>query len=94
MSRIEVSTRTVYRAPTKGRTYLTARSAANAEAAAMMVAKYPTEQADYSDGRMDYPGYHWSDDPRLVVTQKRLTKLLLRKLRAGTTRSKETADGR
>lgn len=93
MSRIEAITRTVYRAPTKGRSYLTARAAANAEAAAMMVEKYPTEQAEYSSGGMDYPGYHWSDDPRLVATQKRLGNWLLRKLRTDATQRKETADG-
>ena len=89
---IQAVTRTVYRAPTKGRSYLTPRAAAKAEAAAILREKYPTEKPDYEDGRMEYPGYHWSDDPKLVAIHKRLVRFLLHRLKAGTTTtSKETA---
>ena len=82
MARIEHTMRTAYRAPTKGRSYLSARSAAHAEARAMLGEKYPSEEAEYeSSGRMTYPGYHWGQDERLVRVHKRLARLILRQLR-------------
>jgi len=52
MARIEPISRTVYRAPTAGRTYLTARAAANREAAAMLARKYPTERDSDHNARV------------------------------------------
>ncbi|QQB37945.1 hypothetical protein I6I07_15780 [Achromobacter deleyi] len=77
MARIEQVTRVVYRSPTHGRTYLTARAAANREAAAMLARKYETERPDPECGG----GYHWSSDERLVRVHKRLARLILRQLR-------------
>lgn len=82
MSSIIASQRTVYRAPTKGRSYLTARAAAKAEANAMIVRKYPTEKPEYENDMCYYPGYHWSEDERLVRVHARLAKRLLIQLRA------------
>ena len=83
MSALEVVPRITYRAPTKGRVYLTARSAAKAEADAMLTAKYPTEKPEYdAAGGMCYdPGYHWSSNERLMRVHARLAKRLLRNLR-------------
>lgn len=81
MPAIKTDVQRVYTAPTKGRRYLTARAAANAEANALLVRKYPTQQAEYEDGRMYYPGYHWTTDERLLRVHKRLARMLLRQLR-------------
>lgn len=83
MPKIEQVSRTVYRAPTAGRTYLTARAAANREASAMLAARYPSERPEYesSTGYCTYPGYHWSEDHHLVIVQKRLARFILRALR-------------
>ncbi|CAB3717725.1 hypothetical protein CEY09_31750 [Achromobacter marplatensis] len=89
MSEIEQIVRTAYRAPTRGRTYLNPRSAAKAEAAAMLQDRYPTENAEYEDGHCYYPGFHWSSDERLMRVHKRLTRLILRALRRATTDNKE-----
>lgn len=89
MARIEQTMRTVYRAPTKGRSYLSARSAADAEARAMLGEKYPSEEAEYESGRMTYPGYHWSSDERLVRVHKRLSRFILRALRRSTQPTEE-----
>ncbi|WP_317728944.1 hypothetical protein [Achromobacter xylosoxidans] len=81
MARIEQTQRTAYKAPTRGRTYLNPRSAANAEAAAMIQDRYPTEQAEYENGQCYYPGFHWSSDEHLVRVHKRLARIILRALR-------------
>lgn len=77
MARIEPNSRTVYLAPTAGRTYLTARAAANREAAAMLARKYPTERDDPECGG----GYHWTQDAHLVKVRQRLARIILRALR-------------
>lgn len=82
MACIELINRPVYRAPTKGRCYLNARSAADAEARAILEKRYPREDAEYEQGMMYYPGFHWSNDKRLVLVQKRLTRMILRQFRA------------
>lgn len=79
MSAIEILRRTVYRAPTKGRAYLTARAAANAEAGAMLAKKYPSERAEYDVG---FSGWNWSLDEQLIRVHARLSKRILRKLRS------------
>jgi hypothetical protein len=85
MAQLEQISRPVYKAPTRGRCYLTARSAAQAEARAMLDAKYPKEEAEYEHGMMYYPGYHWSSDERLVRVHKRLARQILSSLRRSTT---------
>ncbi|RUR69031.1 hypothetical protein EJP67_18395 [Variovorax guangxiensis] len=82
MSAIQLIQRPVFRAPTKGRDYLTARAAANAEAGAMLARKYPTERAAYENGMCYDPGYHWSGDERLVRVHARLSKRIMARFRA------------
>lgn len=68
----------VYFSPSAGRRYLTKRAAIQAEARAIILAKYPKERADYEDGRMTYPG--WSlktDEPeRYEKLLKRIARIL------------------
>lgn len=78
---IEKLTRPVFRAPTKGRCYFTARAAAYAEARALLARKYPTERAYFEDGYPVDPGWHWSPDERLQSVYKRLARRLLRALK-------------
>ncbi|MCA0276315.1 MAG: hypothetical protein LCH86_09940 [Proteobacteria bacterium] len=78
MNRVETRQATVYFAPTAGRRYLTRKAAAQAEAKALIRAKYPTEPAEHDDaGRCTYPGFHWSNDERLQRVLVRLTARLL-----------------
>lgn len=82
MAEIQVmAAQTLYRAPTKGRRYLTARAAANAEARAQLDSKYPYERPEYEQGHMISSGWHWSADPKLVAAHKRLSRVLLKALR-------------
>ena len=82
MGEIFSHTSTVYRAPTAGRDYFTARAAARNEAAAMLKKKYPSERSHSDDfGRIEDPGYHYTNDPRLVRVHARLTRLLLKQMR-------------
>lgn len=81
MAAIKAELAQVFYAPTKRRRYLTSMAAANGEAAAHLEQKYPTEHAEYGQGRMYYPGYHWSSDEQLVRVHKRYARLLLRALR-------------
>lgn len=86
MAAIEIVSRPVYKAPTKRRCYLTPKSAANAEASAMLVKKYPTERTEYEEsGRITYGGWHWNSDERLVKVHDRLTRRILRQLRGKAT---------
>lgn len=78
MAAIRIERAKVYVAPSRGRRFLTARAAARAEAAAVMVGRYPTERGDERDG---YSSWHWSSDERLVRVHARLTRMLLKKLR-------------
>ena len=82
MALLAKRTRTVYRAPTAGRDYFTPRAAAHNEAAAMLKKKYPSEPSTTDDfGRIEDPGYHFTNDPRLVRLHARLTRMLLKQLR-------------
>ena len=75
--------RQVYRAPTAGRDYFTARAAAHNEASALLKKKYPSERSTTDDfGRIEDPGYHFANDPRLVRVHARLARLLLKQMRA------------
>lgn len=86
MSAIQVLTQTVYRAPTKGRRYLTARAAAFAEARAMLENKYPSEQAEWDVGDA---GWHWSSEEQHKRTYARLARIILKRLRAAEPKQKE-----
>jgi hypothetical protein len=90
MPAIEKISRPVFLAPTLGRCFLTARSAAYGEARAMLLRKYPTERSvDDEFGRQEDSGWHWTSDERLVRVHERLGRNLLRRLRAATKQSKE-----
>jgi hypothetical protein len=82
MAGIEQISRPVYLAKTKRRCYLSPRSAANAEARALIAAKYPSEKPDYDDeGRCTYPGYHWSSDDQLNRLHSRLVRIIVSKFK-------------
>ncbi|MDH0777498.1 hypothetical protein N5C96_29210 [Delftia tsuruhatensis] len=82
MAAITKTTRHVFRAPTKGRDYLTVTAAAKAEARALMDERYPPVRAEYDgDGRCTFGGLHWSGDQRLVRVHARLARLILRAFR-------------
>ncbi len=82
MPTIEIVPRPVYRSPSMRRCFLSAASAADAEARALLSKKYPPERAAYEDsGRMYDPGYHWREDARLVLVHARLKRRILRKFR-------------
>lgn len=82
MGEIFAHTRMVYRAPTAGRDYFTARAAAHNEASALLKKKYPSERSHNDDfGRIEDPGYHYTNEPRLVRVHARLSRLLLKQLR-------------
>lgn len=74
--------RKVYHAPTARRDYFTPRAAAHNEASALLKKKYPSERCTTDDlGRIEDPGYHFTNDPRLVRLHARLTRMLLKQLR-------------
>lgn len=77
MAKIITKTRTVYRAPTAGRDFLTKKSAIEAEAAALIRAKYPNESGfeDYATGHSE-PGFHWRELPRSDVLFRRMCRLV------------------
>lgn len=84
MAAIEKLTQPVFLAKTSGRRYLTLRSAADAEARAMLKRKYPTERPEYENGQCYFPGYHWSSDERLVKVHARLSRMILKSFRLAT----------
>lgn len=82
MSDVVVVFRRTFYAPTARRHFMTAPAAAKREASAMLSRKYPKEGADRDDfGRITYAGWHWSDDEHLTAVHKRLTSMILSKLR-------------
>lgn len=78
MARVQPMIRTVYLAPTKGRSYLTKDAAAYAEARAMITRKYPTEREEKESGRVVASGWHWTQDDRLCKVYARLARRLRR----------------
>lgn len=76
--RIQPVTVTVYLAPTKGRRYLSKRSAVRAEARALLDRKYPAENGDESDG---FSHWHWSSDEQLQRVYSRLVRFISRAAR-------------
>lgn len=81
MAAITIVSRPVYHAPTKGRSYLTARAAARNEADALLCKKYPREHAEYENGMCYYPGWHWSGDEQMQKVHARLARFILRAFR-------------
>ena len=84
---IEKMTATVYRAPTAGRRYFSVSAACAAEARALIQKRYPSEQPEYEDGRLTYPGSHWSELPNSEKRLRRMTRLV----RASMKTAKEAA---
>lgn len=86
MSAIKVQ-RTVYYSPRKRRHYFTAKAAARAEASARICRFSPTEKGSTEYGEFgnpisDDPGWHFTEEPRLVAVRDRLTSRYLKELRA------------
>ena len=81
MANIQIIVRPIYLAPTKGRSYLTPKAAADNEAKALLSKKYPPDRCEQENGQLIYPGWHWSADERMQKTHERLSRLLLRKFR-------------
>ena len=74
-------TRTVFHAPTKGRSYFTARAAANQEAGAIMSLKYPAQQDERDEfGRPVERAWHWANDDRLRMVRDRLARRILNRM--------------
>lgn len=71
--------RTVYRAPTAGRSYLTKRAAIYAEAKALIQERHPTERPESDEnGRQYFSGWYWRDLPRSEVLLRRVMRLVKR----------------
>lgn len=75
---IQILTRAVFKSERAGRSYMSLKSAVQAETRAIIKAKYPSEQAEYEDGRLTYPGFHWTSMPRFEVMQRRLARIVRR----------------
>lgn len=73
---IQVESAKVYRSPRAGRRYFSLAAAVNAEARAIIKAKYPDERAEYDSGHITYPGFHWVTLPRSEVMYRRLARLV------------------
>lgn len=58
-----------------GRRYFSIRSAANACARVKIENKYPTERPDFEQGRMTYPGFHYSETDWGKKMHRRLAKI-------------------
>ncbi len=78
----------VYRATTKRRRYLSARAAAFGEARRMMDDKYPPEKAEYENGRLTSPSWHWSEDERLEAVYARMARRILSSFRRSSQQAK------
>ena len=74
---IEKTTRTVYRATTKGRAYLTKTAAIKAEARALIENRHPTESSEFDgNGYQTDPGWHWTNLNRSDVLYRRVCRLV------------------
>jgi len=77
MKTVTPLTAKVWLSPTSGRRYLTKRSAVLAEAKALIKKKYPTERSHTdSFGRIEDPGWHWTNKPRSDVLLRRMCRLV------------------
>lgn len=75
---LEKVTRTVYKATTKGRCYLTKAAAIRAEARALIENRHPSERAYMERGYVVDPGWHWTALPRHEVLYRRVCRLVKR----------------
>jgi hypothetical protein len=82
---ITTESRTVYTVKLKWgkRSYLTKLSAAKRAAREKIQDRYPNEPPCYSEnGRLEYPGCHWSDAlPKMDVLYRRLTAMYLKSIK-------------
>lgn len=75
-------TREVFYSPRRGRHFFTAKAAALAEANARVKGWSPSEKSEYDDsGRCTFPGYHFTENARLVAIRDRLYARYLKALR-------------
>jgi hypothetical protein len=84
---ISKQTATVYYSQSKRRRYFTLKAAVQAEAKAMIFAKFPNEDCDYDgNGACTYGGYHFpTDDPeRYEKLLNRLCRIIARQYRNAT----------
>lgn len=86
MSAVKVN-RTVYFSQRKGRHFFTAKAAARAEANARVCRFFPTEKGsdEYSKEGFQIvsdPGWHFTEEPRLVAVRDRLISRYLKELRS------------
>ena len=72
---IGVQFKTITYLALNGRRYLSIRAAANACARVRIESKYPTEAAEYEQGRMTYPRFHYSETDWGKKMHRKLTKL-------------------
>ena len=80
-AKIIPKTRTVFYAPTKGRSYFTAKAAASQEAGAILSLKYPAQQSERDEfGRLESPAWHWAEDDRLRMVRDRLAQRILNRM--------------
>jgi hypothetical protein len=80
---VQAIARTVYHSPRASRCFMTLRAACNAEARAILKAKYPNEGPEYHDGHMTYPGFSWHALPRSDVLYRRLARKVRAAYEAG-----------
>lgn len=72
--------RSVYYSEARKRHYMTKQGCAFAEANARMRVAYPSEDPEYENGFTSYPGFHFTNDPRLVKIRDYLAKRYMQKL--------------
>ena len=82
---VEVRTRTVYFSPRRRRHFLTAFAAARAEANARIKRFFPAEDGERDEyGRETYPGFHFTEEPRLVAVRDRLIARYMKRIGGST----------
>ncbi len=84
MALIQIANRVTYtikRGSGRSKSFFTMRAAADAMARDIIAAKYPAESADYEDGHLTYPGFHWSGMDRADVMHRRLARFVLTKMK-------------
>ncbi len=77
---VQLITCRAWYAPTARRRYLSKWAACVGEARARLKRRYPSERAEYDEGRMVAPGWAWVDLPRAEVLLKRYARVLFRSL--------------
>lgn len=74
--------RPAYYAPTRKRYFFTLKAACNAEVNAIIKDRYPNERAEYENGHMISPDWHWTSLPRADVMKRRMTRLVMSAFKA------------